>query len=159
MNNVKERGLRASRAAARRAAEEESKKPQRFRVLVAVQRPRYRSRIERALAAYDWEFRCLLNNEDPIGLINQKAPDILVIAGDFGRCKDFAFLKASQRFRPAGLKIVGIFESAAEAEAAASLCDYAISPSWKSIEARDLFAEIYKAMRGELPVLRPIIKE
>src|SRR5437762_5403510 len=62
-----------------------------FRVLIAVNRPRYRSRAERAVRLPDWEVRSLTNKEDPIGLINQKPPHIFICSDEFGRSKNMAF--------------------------------------------------------------------
>src|SRR5688500_16810679 len=59
-----------------------------FRVLVAVHRPRYRARTERAMIGFDWEVRSLLNKEDPVGLVHQRQPNVLIISDDFGRQKD-----------------------------------------------------------------------
>src|SRR5256885_941177 len=40
-----------------------------FRVLIAVHRPRYRVRAERAVTLPDWAICSLLNKQDPIGLM------------------------------------------------------------------------------------------
>ena len=160
MNKAQERGLRASRAAARRAERSRDltdkapviRKTEPFRVLIAVHRPRYRSRIERAVAPFNWETRSLLVKQDPIGLINQKAPEILVLSGDFGRNKDYAYLRAAQRYRITGMKIIALFETLEEAESIRELYDVALVPRWKSIEARAMMTDIYHQRRGNAPV-------
>src|SRR5579862_7137538 len=119
--------------------------PAPFRVLIAVHRPRYRSRSERAVALPDWEVRSLLNREDPIGLINQKPPNIFIVSGDFGRNKELGFLKAAQRYRGDKMKIVGLFEAPDEAEAARDLCDAVLAPPWRTADLRALAAQFYEA--------------
>ena len=121
----------------------------RFRVLIAVHRPRYRSRAERAVDLPGWAVRSLLNKEDPIGLMNQKPPHVLILSADFGRNKSLGFMKAAQKFRSDDMKIIGIFEDADEAGGAAELCDSAFSPPWKTLELRALAAQMYAEIRGE----------
>jgi hypothetical protein len=127
------------------------KVPEPFRVLIAVHRPRYRSRSERAVNALGWEIRSLLNKEDPIGLINQKRPDILIISDDFGRNKSMGFLKAAQKWRPQGLKIIAVFEDAEEMKEAAELYDAAFAPPWRTAEMREIVADYYRAIRKREP--------
>jgi hypothetical protein len=133
--------------------EPEQKGPERFRVLIAVNRPRYRSRSERAVNLPGWEVRSLLNKEDPIGLLNQKAPHILILSADFGRNKSLGFLKAAQKYRSEKTKIIGLFETPEEAEEAAELCDAAIAPPWKAIQLREVAARLYEEIRGVPAVL------
>src|SRR2546423_700922 len=59
-----------------------------FRVLIAVHRPRYRMRAERAVTLPGWGICSLLNKQDPIGLMNQERPHLLILSDDFGRQKD-----------------------------------------------------------------------
>ncbi len=108
-----------------------------FRVLIAVQRPRYRSRAKRATAVPVWEVRSLLNKEDPVGLINRKAPNLLIISDDFGRQKDLGIVKAVQKYRVSGMKIVGLFEEKSVAGAASDLCDVVLSTPWKTADLRE----------------------
>src|SRR5437764_13890689 len=105
-------GQRPKSKAAPAKLKAENPDARRFRVLIAVHRPRYRSRAERAVDFPGWLVRSLLNKEDPVGLINQLPPHILIISDDFGRQKDLGILKAVQRYREKGMKIVGLFEDA-----------------------------------------------
>src|SRR5436190_24183350 len=79
----------------------------RFRVQIAVHRPRFRSRAERAVNAAGWEVRSLLNKEDPIGLLNQRTWQIVILSDDFGRQKSLSLFQAAQRFR-SKTKIIGV---------------------------------------------------
>src|SRR5437762_1014446 len=93
VDKARERGERASRAAARRADAAAPKAPKTakvepFSVLIAVLRPRYRSRAERSVAGTDWKVRSLLIREDPIGLLQQKLPDVLIISVDVEKNKN-----------------------------------------------------------------------
>ena len=125
--------------------------PEPFRVLIAVHRPRYRSRAERAVALPDWEVRSLLNREDPIGLINREVPHIFILSGDFGRNKDLGFLKAAQRYRGPEMKIIGLFDDKEEAAEAAELHDAALAPPWTTADLRAIAASFYAAQRGTPP--------
>jgi hypothetical protein len=122
-------------------------------VLIAVHRPRYRSRAERAAALPDWEVRSLLNREDPIGLINRKPPNIFIVSGDFGRNKELGFLKAAQRYRSPEMRIVGLFDDPEEAQKARELCDAVLAPPWRTADLRALAAQFYEAQRGLPPVV------
>lgn len=123
----------------------------RFRVLIAVHRPRYRSRAERAVNAAGWEVRALLNREDPIGLLNQKHWHILILSDDFGRQKALALFHAAQRFRPK-TRIVGVFEDGESAVSGIELCDAQFSPPWKTIEMRESVTGICEEQTGARPV-------
>ena len=122
-----------------------------FRVLVAVHRPRYRARTERAMRGFDWEVRSLLNKEDPVGMIQKQPPNIFVISDDFGRQKDLGILRAVQRFRDSGMKIVGVFEDAESAAENGSLCEVAIAPPWNTALMRATLAGIYTEVAGGTP--------
>jgi hypothetical protein len=124
-------------------------KDDRFRVLIAVNRPRYRSRSERAVDLPGWEVRSLTNKEDPIGLINQKRPDILIISDDFGRNKNLGFIRAAQRWRPEGMRIIALFEDEEVSEGAQELYDASLIPPWKAIQLREVAGTLYEEVRGE----------
>lgn len=134
-------------------AEKPEPEGDRFRVLIAVHRPRYRSRAERAVDLPGWEVRSLLNKEDPIGLLNQKPPHILILSADFGRNKTFGYLKAAQKYRSDQTKIIGVFEDEAGALEAADLCDAVFHPPWKTVEMRAKAAELYQEITGDPAVL------
>jgi hypothetical protein len=150
--NRTERGERARRAADRRAAAQpkpQEKKPEPFRVLLAIHRPRYRARAERAAAIPGWKVRSLLNREDPIGLIVRERPDLFILSVDFARNTNVGYLRAAQRFRQAGLKIIALGETEDDAREAAGLCDRTFFPPWKTAELRADVADLYEQMRGE----------
>ena len=123
----------------------------RFRVLIAVHRPRFRSRAERAVDFPGWLVRALLNKEDPVGLINQLPPHILIISDDFGRQKDLGIFKAAQRFRASGMKIIGLFEEAEVAETARPDCDFVLGMPWRTADVRALAAQIFEEIKGRPP--------
>ena len=83
-----------------------------FRVLIAVHRPRYRGRTERAAALVGWEITALLNKQDPVGLCAKppRPPDVLILSGDFGRQKDLAIFRAVQPYRRKGMRLVGLID-------------------------------------------------
>ena len=128
-----------------------------FRVLIAVHRPRYRGRSERAAALTGWEVTALLNKQDPVGMCAKppRPPDILVMSGDFGRQKDLAIFRAVQRYRSQGLLIVGLVDDAHTApegfpeSAPIALCDVCLEPPYKTAEIRALLEELYEELRGE----------
>ena len=95
-----------------------AKAPDPFLVLIAVNRPRFRVRSERATNGDGWGVRSLLNREDPIGLLNQKQPDVLIISDDFGRNKTLGYVKASQKWRATGLYLILVTEDPEVAKAA-----------------------------------------
>jgi hypothetical protein len=123
--------------------------PKRFRVLVAVHRPRYRARTERAMRGFGWEVRSLLNKEDPVGLIQQKPPNVFIISDDFGRQKDLGILRAVQRFRASSMKIIALFEDAESAEEYSRLCDKVLTPPWKTAEMRENLVGLFREMTGQ----------
>jgi hypothetical protein len=133
--------------------EKPEREDNRFRVLIAVRRPRYRSRSERAVDIPGWEVRSLLNKEDPIGLLNQKPPHILILSADFGRNKTLGFMKAAQRFRSDKTMIIGVFEEQEDAAEAAELCDAVFFPPWKSAEMRIRAAALFREITGVEAVL------
>jgi len=132
---------------------ETKKEPDRFRILIAVNRPRYRSRAERAVDIPGWEVRSLLNKEDPIGIMNQKPPHIFILSADFGRNKTLGFLKAAQKFRAPDMKIIALFEDEEEMATAEGLYDAAFFPPWKTIELRAVAAEQCAEITGRAPIL------
>ena len=129
--------------------------PEPFRVLIAVNRPRYRVRSERATNGDGWATLSLLNKQDPIGLINQKQPDVLIISDDFGRNKNLGFVKAAQKWRASGLKLILLTEDAAVAANSTELWDSALVTPWKTIQLRALVAAVYLANRGSEPDMGP----
>jgi hypothetical protein len=134
-----------------KTAREDAVKTEPFRVLIAVSRPRYRSRAERATLFDDWAVRVLTNKEDPIGLINQLVPDVYIVSDDFGRSKKMGMVTAAQRWRAQGLKVVVVFEDDEKMEEAAELYDSAFAPPWKTAQLRDVLAAYYTDKRGEPP--------
>lgn len=130
-----------------------------FRIVIAVHRPRFRGRIERSVARLGWDVTALLNKQDPVGLCAKapRPPDILVLSGDFGRQRSYAIFRAVQRYRELGLKIVGLVEDCEEApegfpdSAPSALCDVCITPPIKTADMRELFADLYRAAKGEEP--------
>lgn len=128
------------------------KKKEAFRVLVAAHRPRYRSRIERAVAHPEWKTRCLLNREDPIGMIQQKPPHLLIISVDAEEKKNIGYLRACQSFREK-VKIIAVFETPEEAEAMAQMCDIAFAPAWRTADiaqaAQQIFAQFQARQESE----------
>ena len=130
------------------AIAESSARDGRFRVLVAVHRPRYRARVERAMTGFDWEVRSLLNKEDPVGKIHQKPPHVFVISDDFGRQKDLGILRAVQKFRASGMKIIALFEDADSAAGNEELSDDSIVPPWTTGDMRRILSEVYAEITG-----------
>lgn len=130
-----------------------------FRVLIAVSRPRYRVRAERATVFDDWAIRVLTNKEDPIGLINQLMPDVYIVSEDFGKSKKMGMLTAAQRWREKGLKVVALFEDEEKMEEAAELYDAALSPPWKTIQLREIVARFFTDRRGSEPTGGPAVKD
>lgn len=124
------------------------KKKEAFRVLVVAHRPRYRSRIKRAVAHPEWETRCLLNREDPIGMIQQKPPHLLIISVDAEEKKNIGYLRASQPFREK-VKIIGIFETPEEAEAMKQMCAFAFAPTWRTDDIAQAAQQIYAQFQAQ----------
>lgn len=136
-----------------------------FRVLIAVHRPRFRGRAERAAALVGWVVTSLLNKQDPVGATSRSdgPPDIVVLSGDFGRQKDYAIFRALQPWRAKGVRLVGLVDDCAEAPPERpdsrpdALCDVCIAPPYRTAELRKLFIRIYEEVRGEPapPAARP----
>lgn len=107
-----------------------------FRVLIAVHRPRFRGRSERAAALQGWQVTALLNKQDPVGQCAKapRPPDLLVLSGDFGRQKDYAIFRAVQPYRAKGMKLIGLVEDCEAApeghpdSVPEKLCDICIPP-------------------------------
>jgi len=122
-----------------------------FRILIAVHRPRFRGRSERAAALEGWEVTALLNKQDPVGMVQKppRPPDILVLSHDFGRQKDMAIFRAVQQYRAKGMKIVGFFEDCETAPESFpdsvpnALCDVCLTPPITAAQLRGLFMELY----------------
>ena len=131
--------------------------PSPFRVIIAVHRPRYRGRTERAAALIGWEISSLLNKQDPVGQVAKAPgpPDILVLSGDFGRQKDLAIFRAVQPWREKGLKIIGLVEDCQTAPEGfptsipSKLCDICIPPPYTAAHLRELLTRIYREKRRE----------
>lgn len=130
-----------------------------FRIVLAIHRPRFRSRAERGAARVGWEVTALLNKQDPVGLCmkGNHPPDILVLSGDFGRQKDYAIFRAVQASRAKGMLLVGLVEDCETApesfpdSSPQNMCDICITPPVKAADFRDLFAKIYTERRKEAP--------
>lgn len=128
-----------------------------FRVLIAIHRPRYRGRAERAAALEGWEVVSLLNKQDPVGLVSKppRPPDLLILSGDFGRQRDYAIFRAVQSGRQRGMRLIGLVDDCETApeghpdSAPNALCDVCLSPPYKTADLRALFARLYEEMRGE----------
>ncbi len=139
------------------AKQVEEEKP--FRILIAVHRPRFRGRAERAVARAEWEITSLLNKQDPVGQCAkaQGRPDILLLSGDFGRQRNYAIFRAVQKFRAEGMILVGLVDDCEEApdefpdSSPNQLCDLCITPPVKTAELCELFAGLYRALRNEEP--------
>lgn len=131
--------------------------PEPFRVLIAAHRPRYRSRAEHAVDVPGWEVRSLLNREDPIGLINRKPPDIFIISVDPETKTNVGYLRAAQRYRPGGMRIIGLFEDAETAAEFAGQCDTAFAAPWRHAEVHTAALTIHEAIRGHRPAVKPAV--
>lgn len=132
-----------------------------FRIVIAIHRPRFRSRAERGAARVGWEVTALLNKQDPVGLCMKapRPPDILVLSGDFGRQKDYAIFRAVQASRAKGMIVVGLVEDSETApekfpdSAPKDVCDICITYPYNTADFRDLFAKIYTEIRKKAPPL------
>lgn len=130
-----------------------------FRVLIAIHRPRFRGRAERSVARVGWEITSLLNKQDPVGQCAKAPapPDVLLLSGDFGRQRNYAIFRAVQKYREQGMKIVGLVDDCEEApegypdSSPANLCDICITPPVKTTDLRELFADLFRAVKGEEP--------
>lgn len=128
-----------------------------FRVLIAVHRPRYRGRTERAAAIIGWEITALLNKQDPVGLCARppRPPDVLILSGDFGRQKDLAIFRAVQRYRRQGMRLIGLVDDCHTApegfpdSVPTELCDICLEPPYKTADLRALLSKLYTELRGE----------
>lgn len=128
-----------------------------FRVLIAVHRPRFRGRAERAANLEGWEVTALLNKQDPVGQVQKppRPPDILVLSHDFGRQKTLAIFRAVQKFREQGMTLVGIVEDCATApegfpdSTPDALCDVCVTPPITAANLRVVFSQIYEEKRGK----------
>jgi hypothetical protein len=122
-------------------------------MLIAVHRPRYRGRAERAAAVPGWNVISLLNKQDPVGQVEkgQMPPDIVVLSSDFGRQKSFGIFRAIQAHRSRGMKIIGLVESCDPDEFGNSpleFCDVCLPPPYKTIDLNTLFRRLYQEIRG-----------
>jgi hypothetical protein len=91
--------------------------------------------------------------------MNQKPPHILILSADFGRNKSLGFLKAAQKFRADGMKIIALFEDEEEANGAAELYDTAFASPWKTVGLRLAAAKMFEEIRGEAPMLSALPTE
>jgi len=136
-----------------------------FRIVIAVRRPRYRGRAERAAALEGWEVTSLLNKQDPVGLCAKapRPPDLLVLSADFGRQKDLGIFRAVQRYRGEDMLLIGLVEDCEAApdgipdSAPDRLCDVCVAPPYKMADLRVLFSRLYTEMRGQ-PAPPPIAR-
>jgi hypothetical protein len=117
-----------------------------FRVLIAVHRPRFRGRAERAAALVGWDVTALLNKQDPVGQCARapRPPDLLVLSGDFGRQKDYAIFRAVQEWRKEGMRLIGLVDDCAAPQ---KLCDVCLEPPYTTAALRALFARLYTEIR------------
>ena len=128
-----------------------------FRVLIAVHRPRYRGRVERAAALTGWGVTALLNKQDPVGICQKppRPPDLLILSEDFGRQRDLAIFRAVQKWRSQGMRIIGLVEDCATPpegfpdSVPSRLCDVCLTPPYKASDLRALLVRLYEEMRGE----------
>ena len=136
-----------------------------FRIVIAVHRPRFRGRAERAAALVGWEVTALLNKQDPVGLCAKapRPPDLLVLSGDFGRQKDLAIFRAVQRYRSQGLRLIGLVDDCQTPpegfpdSVPDRLCDICLEPPYRSADLRALFARLYEEIRGK-PAPPPVTR-
>ncbi len=124
-----------------------------FRILIAVHRPRYRGRTERAAAIPGWNVISLLNKQDVVGQVEKGhiPPDIVVMSADFGRQKSFGIFRAIQAHRATGMKIVGLVENCDPDEFGndpTALCDLCLPPPYKTADLHALFRKLYHEIRG-----------
>jgi len=136
---------------------ERAETPGPFRILIAVHRPRFRGRAQRAADLVGWDVTALLNKQDPVGQVARppRPPDLLVLSGDFGRQKDYAIFRAVQAWRARGMKLIGLVDDCETApeghpdSAPEQLCDVCLPPPYKASELRALFTRLYEEMRGK----------
>ncbi len=140
-----------------RTALEEERAKQPFRILIAVHRPRFRGRAERAAAREGWLVTSLLTRQDPVGQVSKppSPPQIVVLSHDFGRQKDLAIFRAVQKWRSQGMILIGLVEDCEIApethpdSVPNQLCDVCLTPPVKTADFNALFAELYEAIKGE----------
>ena len=136
--------------------EQISSGPPPFRILIAVHRPRYRGRAERAAALVGWEVVSLLNKQDVVGQVAKlpRPPDLVVLSGDFGRQRDYAIFRAIQQWRSQGMCLIGLVEDCGTAPEAfpesvpSQLCDVCVPPPYKTIDLRALYTRLFEEIRG-----------
>ncbi|HXG24482.1 MAG TPA: hypothetical protein VNJ09_08020 [Chthonomonadales bacterium] len=128
------------------------KEPEPFRVLLAIHRPRYRARAERAVAFEGWAVRSLLNREDPIGRMGQKRPDLFIVSVDLAKRQNIGYLRAAQRYRQEGMRIIALFENDEEARESADLCDVFLVSPWRTADLREVAASLHMTIRGAPPL-------
>jgi hypothetical protein len=128
-----------------------------FRILIAVHRPRFRGRAERAARLVGWEITTLLNKQDVVGRVAKQPgpPDLVVLSGDFGRQRDYAIFRAIQAWRNQGMTLIGMVEDCQTApegypdSSPDRLCDVCLTPPYKAADLRALFVRLYEETRGE----------
>lgn len=124
--------------------------------MIAVHRPRYRGRAERAAALTGWQVTALLNKQDPVGMVAKppRPPDLLILSGDFGRQRDYAIFRAVQPWRDQGMKLIGLVDDCETPpegypdSVPERLCDVCLPPPYKTADLRALFSRLYTEMRG-----------
>ncbi len=127
-----------------------------FRVLIAVHRPRYRGRAERACGLVGWEVTSLLNKQDVVGQVAKQPgpPDLVVVSGDFGRQRDYAIFRAVQPWRKQGMRLIGMVADCQSPpadypdSAPEKLCDICLTPPYTTPDLRAHFCRLYEEMRG-----------
>jgi hypothetical protein len=148
---------RESTQATANAPEPADPVPMQFRILIAVHRPRFRGRAERAARLVGWEITTLLNKQDVVGQVAKlpRPPDFVVLSGDFGRQRDYAIFRAIQAWREKGMTLIGMVEdcqSAPEGFPDSSpdrLCDICLMPPYRASDLRALYVRLYEEIRGE----------
>lgn len=128
-----------------------------FRILLAIHRPRFRGRAQRAAALGDWDVVALQNKQDPVGIVQKppRPPDILVISGDFGRQRSYGILRAVQSARLKGMKIVALVDDCSEAPEGypdaipSQLSDVCLTPPYLTTDLRAVFVKLYEEIKGE----------
>jgi hypothetical protein len=127
-----------------------------FRVLIAVHRPRYRGRTERACAVGGWLVNSLLNKQDVVGQVQKSegAPDVVVLSSDFGRQKSLGIFRAIQHMRSTGMKIVGLIVNEEGLEGpdgipAEELCDVMLMPPYTAAGLRQVLCGLYEEITGQ----------
>jgi len=148
---------RPSHTASPEPATTQETTPGPFRVLIAIHRPRYRGRAQRAADLTGWEVTALLNKQDPVGQVARppRPPDLLLLSGDFGRQRDYAIFRAVQPWRRQGMRLIGLVDDCETApeghpdSAPERLCDVCLPPPYKTADLRALLERLYTELRGE----------